>query len=82
MFRTHGCCSGADPDPNQGVFQPAQRSCGPNEVAKAGAKPTCLTQVWSYGNDTQAILSKYITLRFGLKQYIQQAPPGPERAVV
>jgi alpha-D-xyloside xylohydrolase len=57
VFRTHGCRKDPDPDPNVGVCQPKQRSCGPNEV-------------WSYGNATQATLSQYIKERHTLKPYI------------
>jgi alpha-D-xyloside xylohydrolase len=60
VFRTHGCRKDPDPDTTVGKCQPKQRSCGPNEV-------------WSYGNETQAILSKYILARAEiLKPYIQE----------
>eukprot|EP00658_Telonema_sp_P-2_P074568 TRINITY_DN6382_c0_g2_i1.p1 TRINITY_DN6382_c0_g2~~TRINITY_DN6382_c0_g2_i1.p1 ORF type:complete len:235 (-),score=19.37 TRINITY_DN6382_c0_g2_i1:172-876(-) len=60
VFRTHGCRKDPDPDPDVGTCHPAQHSCGPNEV-------------WSYGNQTQVLLSNYIQTRLTrLKPYIQQ----------
>ena len=51
VFRTHGCRAGGDPDPNVGKCQPAQKSCGPNEI-------------WSYNSSaTQGMLASYITMR-------------------
>jgi len=50
VFRTHGCRVGKDPEPVSDPCRPAQSSCGANEV-------------WSYGADVQAILSRYIKLR-------------------
>lgn len=58
VFRTHGCRSGpSEPDTDQ--CRPAQGSCGFNEV-------------WSYGDDTQAILERYVRMRMKLKPYIQE----------
>jgi len=57
VFRTHGCRSGpSEPDSDQ--CRPAQGSCGFNEI-------------WSYGEDTQAILEKYVRLRSSLKPYLR-----------
>jgi alpha-D-xyloside xylohydrolase len=57
VFRTHGCRLGAsEPDVAPCVNVPS--SCGPNEV-------------WSYGADTQALLSDMIRYRASvLKPYI------------
>jgi len=61
VFRTHGCRYGHD----GGGLEPSDPcvhstySCGANEV-------------WSYGNDTQAILEKYIRLRAAMKPYIAE----------
>lgn len=57
VFRTHGCRN-AKSEPNTPQCHPAQGSCGFNEV-------------WSYGNDTQKMLEKYVRLRSTLKPYIQ-----------
>jgi alpha-D-xyloside xylohydrolase len=59
VFRTHGCRAGGDPDPNVGKCQPAQKSCGPNEI-------------WSYNSSaTQGMLAGYITMRAArVKPYI------------
>jgi alpha-D-xyloside xylohydrolase len=59
VFRTHGCRPQNDPDTCVAPCQPAQRSCGPNEV-------------WSYGKATQEILVKYIQVRSKLKPYIAE----------
>jgi len=56
IFRTHGCRS-APSEPNTDQCHPDQGSCGFNEV-------------WSYGNETQKILAKYIHVRAALKPYI------------
>ena len=57
VFRTHGCRNGpSEPDVSPCVN--VHRSCGENEV-------------WSYGNATQKILSKYIRLRAEMKPYVQ-----------
>lgn len=58
VFRTHGCRSGQDPEPDE-PCKPAHRSCGPNEV-------------WSYGADTQSVLEKYVRLRAAMKPYIAE----------
>ena len=59
IFRTHGHRMGKD-EPDVGTCHPRQNSGGPNEV-------------WSYGNDTQVTLSKYIRLRHDvLKPYIAE----------
>lgn len=61
VFRTHGCRYGHD----GGGLEPDDPcvhrtySCGANEV-------------WSYGDDTQKILEKYIRLRATMKPYIQE----------
>ena len=59
IFRTHGCRSTPDPDTTIAPCEPAQDSCGPNEV-------------WSYGNETQLMLSKYIRLRAKMLPYISE----------
>jgi len=61
IFRTHGCRVGdAEPDVPPCAGEQLQPSCGCNEV-------------WSYGNETQAILEKYIRLRGEvLKHYISE----------
>jgi len=62
VFRTHGCRSRIG-NPEENTTAPCghpkgiQGSCGPNEV-------------WSYGDTTQALLSKYIMLRATMKPYI------------
>jgi len=58
VFRTHGCRAGPS-EPDTDECRPSQGSCGFNEV-------------WSYGNETQKILEKYIRLRATLKPYIQE----------
>lgn len=58
VFRTHGHRKGPD-EPNVAPCNPRQSSGGPNEA-------------WSYGADTQEILSKYIRLRATMKPYIQE----------
>ena len=57
MFRTHGCRNGTDAEPDVAPCVNVQRTCAGNEV-------------WSYGNDTQAILEKYVRVRAALKPYI------------
>merc|ERR1712216_31425 len=61
IFRTHGCRGGADPEP-----KPAQDVCYHSNKGCAG------NEVWSYGNETQAILEKYIRLRAHMKPYIKE----------
>ena len=57
VFRTHGCRSGpSEPDSEQ--CRPAQGSCGFNEI-------------WSYGEETQAVLETYVRLRTSLKPYLR-----------
>ena len=59
MFRTHGCRNGPS-EPNTDQCHPAQNSCGFNEI-------------WSYGNDTQPMLEKFVRLRSSvLKPYIRE----------
>ena len=59
VFRTHGCRQGAQ-EPTAAPCVNVSGSCGPNEV-------------WSYGADTQALLSGLITYRASvLKPYIAQ----------
>ena len=57
VFRTHGCRQGAS-EPDVAPCINVAHSCGPNEV-------------WSYGNETQAMLETYIRFRTDvLKPYI------------
>lgn len=60
VFRTHGCRNGSDPDPLP-KSSPCERypSCAGNEV-------------WSYGNDTQIILERYIRQRQDMLPYISE----------
>ena len=58
IFRTHGHRKGAD-EPNTATCHPAQSSGGPNEA-------------WSYGDDTQELLTFWISLRRKMKPYIAQ----------
>jgi alpha-D-xyloside xylohydrolase len=58
VFRTHGCRN-AKSEPNTDTCKPAQGSCGFNEV-------------WSYGNDTQVLLEKYVRMRSAMKPYLQE----------
>ena len=59
VFRTHGCRHGSNPEP-------CPPPCaGPGIVQSCGAN-----EVWSYGNATQALLSKYVRLRASLKPYV------------
>jgi alpha-D-xyloside xylohydrolase len=58
VFRTHGCRLGPS-EPDTDKCKPAQNSCGFNEI-------------WSYGNDTEALLVKMVEFRSRvLKPYIQ-----------
>ena len=59
IFRTHGCRPTPDPDANVDPCVPAQASCGENEI-------------WTWGDETQFILSKYVVLRAKLKPYIAE----------
>lgn len=59
IFRTHGCRPTADPDPDTDTCSPPQPSCGANEI-------------WTWGDETQAVLSKYVVLREKLKPYIAE----------
>jgi alpha-D-xyloside xylohydrolase len=61
VFRTHGCRKGADPEP-----RPAADVCYHGTPSCAG------NEVWSYGNETQVVLERYIRLRAKLKPYIQE----------
>ena len=58
MFRTHGCRNGTQ-EPDVAPCVDVQRTCGENEI-------------WSYGNDTQVILEKYVRVRAALKPYIAE----------
>ena len=62
IFRTHGCRAGKS-EPNVAPCSPRQGSCGFNEV-------------WSYGNDTQLLLERYIRVRAELKPYVKKAVKG------
>lgn len=69
VFRTHGCRYGHDGSglaPDDPCVH-STYSCGANEV-------------WSYGNDTQVILEKYIRLRHDLKPYIAEPVCVDKRA--
>lgn len=59
VFRTHGCRAGPSPEPAAAgdVCLHGQRSCGGNEV-------------WSYGEETQALLSHYVKVRATMKPYL------------
>ena len=63
IFRTHGCRNCAEPECQQ---EPDVAPC----VSVAGS--CAANEVWSYGNDTQKMLEKYIRLRATLKPYIQE----------
>lgn len=59
VFRTHGCRDGPS-EPDSAACQNVHGSCGFNEV-------------WSYGNETQKILEKYVIFRATeLKPYIAE----------
>ena len=54
VFRTHGCRAGpSEADTGLPGCRPAQGSCGFNEI-------------WSYGNDTQALLERLVRMRSAL----------------
>ena len=63
IFRTHGCRNCAEPEcrqePDVAPCVGVAGSCGANEV-------------WSFGNDTQVHLERYIRLRARLKPYIAE----------
>ncbi|KAL1526761.1 hypothetical protein AB1Y20_015457 [Prymnesium parvum] len=58
VFRTHGCRNAAS-EPDVGDCKPAQGSCGYNEV-------------WSYGNQTQVLLEKYVRIRATMVPYLKE----------
>ena len=59
VFRTHGCRLGPS-EPDVAPCKPAQESCGENEV-------------WSYGNETETMLSRLVRTRAEvLKPYIAE----------
>ena len=60
VFRAHGCRNGTDPEPNVAPCTGVQPSCGGNEV-------------WSFGNETAALLSGMIRFRRDvLKPYLAE----------
>lgn len=61
IFRTHGCRKGASPEPKP-----------PEDVCYHGNKGCAGNEVWSYGEETQAILERYVRLRAKLRPYIQE----------
>ena len=73
IFRTHGCrtCGKGD--------TPLERTCqqepdvAPCVSDSVKLQPSCAAnEVWSYGNDTQVLLEKYIRVREQLKPYIAE----------
>ena len=58
VFRTHGCRSGPS-EPDESPCHPKQGSCGENEI-------------WSYGNETQMLLARYVRLRATLAPYMRE----------
>ena len=69
IFRTHGCrtCK-SEPSCQQ---EPDVAPCISN--AKGKLQGSCAqNEVWSYGNDTQPMLEKYIRVRAQLKPYIAE----------
>ena len=58
VFRTHGCRAGPS-EPDTDTCKPAQGSCGYNEV-------------WSYGDEAQARLSRLVKARERLRPYMTE----------
>eukprot|EP01047_Picozoa_sp_COSAG01_P028442 COSAG01_NODE_1909_length_8928_cov_64.180315_13_plen_515_part_00 len=68
VFRTHGCRSCSKPECQQ---EPDVAPCVSN--SKGRLQGSCAAnEVWSYGNDTQLLLEKFIRVRAQLKPYITE----------